>query len=370
MSIRSLPLVQQDRLNAICPYFTMFPLAFPLSRLVQAHPGQRVLDPFCGRGTTNFAARLRGLASVGVDSNPVAVSVASAKLVGPPVENIIQLCAQILKSQKSPSDIPTGRFWRLAFAPSTLIEICKLREYFLRGVDCEEAFALRAIVLGALHGPTTKGEPAYLSNQMPRTYATKPSPAVRFWQKWKLRPKPVDTLALVARKAVRYFSDTPPKIGGSIIEGDSRTVDLSRFRQFDWVITSPPYLGMRTYFPDQWLRNWFLGGPSNITYNGPPQIGNEDPARFANDLAEVWRNIATRCRPRAKLIVRFGALPSIQVDARTLLKNSFDNAQCGWRIATIKEAGNAREGKRQSEQFSLRTSSPFAEFDLYAQLEP
>jgi len=40
----------------------MFPLDFPLDILrKRALPGDRVLDPFCGRGTTNFAARLVGL---------------------------------------------------------------------------------------------------------------------------------------------------------------------------------------------------------------------------------------------------------------------------------------------------------------------
>lgn len=47
------------RLNAVCPYFTMFPLDFPYQHLLDAQPGEWVLDPFCGRGTTNYAARLR-----------------------------------------------------------------------------------------------------------------------------------------------------------------------------------------------------------------------------------------------------------------------------------------------------------------------
>src|SRR5687768_692706 len=68
-------------LNAICPYYTMFPLAFPLGVLKRrSQPKQWVLDPFCGRGTTTFAARLLGLSSVGLDSNPLAAALAAAKL--------------------------------------------------------------------------------------------------------------------------------------------------------------------------------------------------------------------------------------------------------------------------------------------------
>ena len=40
-------------LNAVCPYYTMFPIDYPLSILRQAGKRRlRVLDPFCGRGTT------------------------------------------------------------------------------------------------------------------------------------------------------------------------------------------------------------------------------------------------------------------------------------------------------------------------------
>ena len=48
--------------NAICPYYTMFPLEYPL-RIIRKHRDSKgvVLDPFCGRGTTIYAARKCGL---------------------------------------------------------------------------------------------------------------------------------------------------------------------------------------------------------------------------------------------------------------------------------------------------------------------
>jgi 2-polyprenyl-3-methyl-5-hydroxy-6-metoxy-1,4-benzoquinol methylase len=68
------------RLNVICPYYTMFPISFPMAALADAKAGERVLDPFCGRGTTAYAARLLGLPTVGIDADRVAVTIAKAKL--------------------------------------------------------------------------------------------------------------------------------------------------------------------------------------------------------------------------------------------------------------------------------------------------
>jgi DNA methylase len=98
-------------LNAICPYFTMFPLKFPLQILLRhSNPLDRVLDPFCGRGTTNFAARLVGLYSVGMDISPVAQAITQAKLVWPTPRAIETELAAILAN--SPQEVtPVSEFW-------------------------------------------------------------------------------------------------------------------------------------------------------------------------------------------------------------------------------------------------------------------
>jgi len=57
-----------DALNAVCPYYTMYPLNFPLSVLKRhGRRSEWALDPFCGRGTTNFAARLLGMQTTRYD---------------------------------------------------------------------------------------------------------------------------------------------------------------------------------------------------------------------------------------------------------------------------------------------------------------
>ena len=67
--------------NAICPYYTMFPLEYPMGIIANhRHDNPVILDPFCGRGTTIYAARKLSLRSYGLDISLIATSIAQAKL--------------------------------------------------------------------------------------------------------------------------------------------------------------------------------------------------------------------------------------------------------------------------------------------------
>lgn len=359
------------RLNSIAPYYTMFPLDFPFGALAGLPETTRVLDPFCGRGTTLFAARLRGMPAVGIDVSPVASAIAAAKLVAVTPEAVSEECARILNEEPSPTEVPAGAFWRMCYHPDTLREICTLREALLRLEPTPARTALRAVMLGILHGPRSNGRPSYLSNQMPRTYATKPAAAVRFWTKRNLVDPPrVDTLDLVTRRARFSFHELPPPVDGKVVRGDSRELvrSLSEYG-FGAVVTSPPYPGMNTYISDQWLRYWFLGGPSDVNYDRSGQLGGYSSERFVSDLASVWRDTAAVVKPGARLAVRFGVLPSLQQDPAELLRRSLALSGRPWRVLKVESAGSARDGHRQADQFALKTSSARDEIDLYAVLE-
>jgi hypothetical protein len=348
----------------------MFPLTFPLRVLRPALPGDWVLDPFCGRGTTLYAARLLGLPCVGLDSNPVAAAIAGAKLCHITAEDIASLAERLLATSARNVTIPTGSFWTNCYHPATLAEICKLRSRLLERCRTQAEVALRAVLLGILHGPVNKGEPTYLSNQMPRTYATKPKSAVNYWRKKGLTPKRVPVLESVRRRAAFTFASLPAPVAGRVFLADSRRLALPPGqRRFRWVITSPPYYGMRSYFPDQWLRNWFVGGPDSVSYNVTDQLPHSSEDDFVAALAAVWQRTAAVCTSGAKLVVRFGALPSVSKDPRALLTRSLEEADSGWRVTTIRNAGTAQRGRRQYEQFGASKSDPIAEIDLYADLE-
>ena len=354
-------------LNALCPYFTMFPLSFPLSVLAhRARSGDEVLDPFCGRGTTNYAARLLGLDSVGVDASPVAAAITAAKLVAVRPESVLKEVRGILKSER-PAITPCGSFWRLAFHPDVLAELCRIRAALLRDCVSPTRRALRGIMLGALHGPQQRTFPSYFSNQCPRTYAPKPAYATQYWRTHNYRAERVNVVDIVARRAHRYYSSRSAGKGAARL-ADSRHPEALRPRSarhpFRWVITSPPYYGMRTYVADQWLRHWFLGGPDAVDYQHGRQIRHQSQESFADDLRKVWRNAARACATDARLVIRFGGIADRAIEPLDVVKASLRNS--GWRIATLRPAGTANAGKRQAETFLARSSKPLIEYDIWA----
>ncbi len=90
--------------------------------------------PSAAAGTTNFAARLRRLASIGIDVSPVGAAVAQAKFAYASWNEVTILATRILNESPA-TDVPEGPFWELCYDPRTLQDICKLREALLQ--NCE-----------------------------------------------------------------------------------------------------------------------------------------------------------------------------------------------------------------------------------------
>jgi len=358
-----------ESLNTICPYFTMFPLSFPLGVLnrIGIQPERAVVDPFCGRGTSLYAARLNGLPSIGIDSSKIATAITEAKTVEVSPEDIIVEANYILNNRKDSIKLPEGEFWELMYHREVLEKLCVFREEFLKDCSSPTRKALRGIILGALHGPIPKTKFSYFSNQSPRTYSPKPKYAVRFWKRKGITPPKVDILKIIVERAFKYYKNTPPAVPSIVINGDSR--DANIFETFAGrlktgvIITSPPYLGMSTYIADQWIRNWFLGGPDSVDYTTKNQIGFRNKSVFIEGLNKVWKNLELISDEKTVMVVRFGCLPSVYYPPAELLAESFYGTK--WRISKIESAGVPKNAFRQANSFLQKKSEYKKEIDVW-----
>lgn len=361
-AVRRLSREPRYKLNAVCPYYTMFPLEFPLTILRQVPSDSVVFDPFCGRGTTNYAAQTLGIESFGHDSSPIAAAIAKAKLAVTDSNEVLSLMDQLLESNEA-KQVPHGEFWKWAFHSDTLKDLCKIREGLMELPESDASIMLRAILMGCLHGPLTKDpdNPSYISNQMPRTFASKPSYSVRYWKQREMIPRYVDVRIPIQKKvgAVLGYAIKGRSNVNNIRCADSR--HFSEYRNIeptiDLVISSPPYYGMRTYVQDQWLRHWLVGGPETVDYDAIGQVVHLSPDDFAESLSMVWDNIYNKSSDDIRMVIRFGGLSSRKADYDQIFRESLQQSAGNWYVYYSRNAGSASNGMRQADVMGSRTKT-------------
>jgi hypothetical protein len=300
--------------HPMCSYLASFPASLAHAFIARyTRPGDVVLDPFSGRGTTPLQACAEGRVGVGNDLNPFAHILTAAK-VDPPTKADIKtrvaslrlawaasaaewnaLADSIVEDPGSPVIQAPGAGSRpiaaqgkpgagrtlglsgsipirpdatvpaevaLAFHPRTLAQLLFLRA----GLDPDERtdrFVL-ATLTGILHGKSG----SYLSAVMPNTFSMAPRYVRDFVERTDFHSPERDVFALLDDKLRRLYRQPIPATRGIALLGDARDAGV-RFREAlharglpekaRLVVTSPPYLRVVKYGYYNWLRLWLLG---------------------------------------------------------------------------------------------------------------
>jgi hypothetical protein len=282
--------------HPMCSYLASFPAALTHAFIARySRPGDVVLDPFSGRGTTPLQACAEGRVGVGNDLNPFAHLLTAAKVEPATRAQTATRLAQlrlvwnadsagwlalgaqvssnpgdagalvpVAGSSAPPSDgvetVPVEV--ALAFHPRTLGQVLFVRTA-LRLDDRTDRF-LAAALTGILHGKSA----SYLSALMPNTFSMAPRYVRDFAARTAFASPERDVFDGLARKLDRLFRQPPPSLEGIALFGDARDV-APRARaalrrrglaeRARLVVTSPPYLRVVKYGYYNWLRTWFLG---------------------------------------------------------------------------------------------------------------
>ena len=323
---------QDDKLSAkqfhrwmkLGPWYAMFPLEFAL-QTIEAHtkPGQSVLDPFMGRGTTLAAAKMLDRNATGIEINPVAWIYASVKTQ--PAEKAAVLARlDELESLAKDKKIPKlPEFYDWCFHPRVLRFLLAAKKH-LDWQNNEVDRTLMGIILVDLHGNIEDG----LSNQMRQTKAMAPAYAVAWWKERGMHPTEKDPVAILKRKIEwRYHHGV--HISGCqqvALHGDSTTM-LTQARllaPYHLLLTSPPYCGIINYNYDQWLRRWLLGGPELPKYSaGQYQNRLDNFGEYQHLLDTVFMQSAEQLHERAHVVVRTDARPKTLQATISALEKAF-----------------------------------------------
>ena len=255
--------------HSMSSYLGSFPAALARSIIVMlSEPGEFILDPFSGRGTSLLESRLLGRIPLSSDLNPIAVALTQAKNVS---INQIEAHARIDQLRREFNSIlyfPEAQVQcediQLIYHPATLAQLCYLRRRLLDSSFEVDQFLIGA-VLGIMHGLERQdGTSNYASISMPNTFSMSPAYVKRYVEKNVLNRVPRNVFELLIEKVNRLFRQPPPHGNqGVVVRADSRFISKNEalapyLGRVPLILGSPPYLDIVNYAKQNWIRNWFV----------------------------------------------------------------------------------------------------------------
>jgi hypothetical protein len=343
--------MERHRFHSICPYFAMFPEMFVRKNvLAWSKRDELILDPFSGRGTTVFESLLNGRRALGCDTNPVAICLSKAKADPPKLDAVMERLGELESTaRRFASKAPElgDEFFTLCFHSTTLRQVLFLRkrlDWRRSRTDC----FIAALALGCLHGESHRTELCF-SNRMPRTISTKPAYSVRWWRQNECFPPERDVFQILRTCAEYRYQSPVPALKGRVVEGDARRAGtlLRPYKErVKLVITSPPYLDITDYHEDQWLRLWFLGGPSKPVTGQGKDDRHRRIAAYWEFMSEAWKGVVPLLQGSAQVVVRIGGTRLGQEELRAGLLGSLNSTGQKFRLAEARQT-DIKNGQRR-----------------------
>ena len=324
-------------------------------------PGQTVLDPFCGSGTTLVQANELGINSVGYDISAFNVLLASAKLATYDVPTVTREIMEVLRRTREatakrtrPSllfdelaselhiEEPVSAYLKTWFAPQALTELLAYR-HFIDAGDCAYPDLLKVILSRSARSarltthfdldfpkrPQTEAYWCYKHSRM----CEPTSGAMKFLERYSL-----DTAHRVAQ-----FARLRTEASRVVCHGDSRCAPIP---PVDGVVTSPPYVGLIDYHEQHAYAYHLLG----LEDRRELEIGAacngasvKAKAAYQDSIAEVFRNAVASMPSGGRLIVVAGDRANLYGRIAELVDVDVE--------AVVKRQVNRRTGRRSSDFF-------------------
>lgn len=251
--------------------------------------GARVLDPFCGSGTTLVEARAHGAAAVGVDLNPLAVRLSRVKTDPLDVQTRAQLVltaaevrcsseARVRARQPVQAQLPKAEVgW---YDPHVLKEMAGLWEEIARVPRAREREVL-TLVFSSLVIKFSR-QRSETDERLIRRRVRKGLVSEFFEKRTRELCAQLEELARERRG---------PAV--EVHQGDARRLTDIVGRKVDAVVTSPPYGGTYDYAAHHARRLAWLGMDARPLEQG--EVGarrhRDQPERFARQLLACLRGM-------------------------------------------------------------------------------
>jgi len=272
--------------------------------LVQMFEADRMLDPFCGGGTTLIEGRVAGMTTYGCDISPIALLVAKARTATPDD-------AELTRFRSTARKLTEAARYAKEVPPEPIFEA--VDKWYARHALWE---------LESIRKGITEAD----SSVQDQLWAAFSSLLIKVsWRasdtsnKREKHRRPAGTTAILFHKKVRELARRQASLRDEVPEGtppsdiqfcDAREVQLSEPVQL--VVTSPPYPSTYDYLPLQHLRHVWLSEqqPDWAAEIGPRrdwrQGDKEARKRWQEDTARWTARAAEALEPGGHLIVVIG----------------------------------------------------------------
>lgn len=234
--------------------------------ILDINVGSRVVDPFCGSGTSLLECVHMGIDAIGMDINPLAVFIANAKLtaVSRPRGELRRDLGAVIKRQRTMKVPNQGR---------DVVRENYLRSWFTRQIY-EDIERVR-------HAIEDRGGPSadpllIVASNLLREYSLQDPNDLRIRR--RKTPLPDKSFAKAYEEAATLFIEklenaqaivkSPTTVSRAVLidSRHAKAKDLATKRKFDCAVTSPPYATALPYIDTQRLSLVWLGliPPSEI----------------------------------------------------------------------------------------------------------
>jgi hypothetical protein len=271
-------------------------------------PGDKVYDPFMGRGTTCLEAALLGRIPIGNDINPLSVVMTRPRLSPPVLSDVENRLREIPLSDpgETPSDL------LVFYHPETLSEICALRHYLIekRGsgnMDSVDEW----IALVALNRLTGHSSGFFSVYTLPPNQAVSVKSQLRINERRSQTPPRRKVPDIILKKTRQLLGDvdqsvrlTLSQIAGraSLLTAMASATPQIASESVALVVTSPPFLDIVQYATDNWLRCWFLGiDPKTVHLTVPKKVEHWRAA-----MTDVFRELERVLTPGGHIAFEVG----------------------------------------------------------------
>jgi DNA modification methylase len=285
-------------------------------------PGQTVLDPFVGSGTTLVQANELGINAIGYDISAFNVILCRAKTANYNLDRVRQEVLDVLQkttqaAQSSLTDLPLFQnmtveqldeeivaddYLKRWFAPQALRQLVTYRNHIFHG-NYEYQDVLKIILSRAARSARLT---THFDLDFPKQPQTEP-----YWcyKHSRICSPTEDALQFLARyshdtlKRIAEFSRLRTSAAVQVFHDDS---SQSSFPPINGVVTSPPYVGLIDYHEQHAYAYHLLGlHDRRDSEIGAAARGSSQKAkgRYQNDIAAVFKNALSAMPSGGRMVV-------------------------------------------------------------------